>query len=240
MDLQSPDPKVGMTELVLSHLLARRLSLPARPSEFITYKTNVLTRSKLRMGRISDCLTTAFYLVLPSILLLGSHAAQNSRILAHDWFRARSPQVIQHSLHHLLPSVTCICHHVRAKKVTHIPAAFVGLTDITWRKYALPDPFVVAVPFVATLNRTCEESRLWVLDASSGTFHRLTYPLNRRLTDVQLSRRRRIKLPRRTLARIFPSCTGAGARHTPVGASVHLCRFRSKLTHRLAFRYQKG
>ena len=187
MGLQLPDPKVGMTELILSHLLPRRPSLLIRPSEFITYRTSVLTRSKPRMSRTSDCLTTTFYTVLPSILLMGSHVAQNSRILAHDWFRTRPAQVIHHSLHRL-PSVTCICHLVRAKKVTLIPAAFdVGHTDITRRKCALLGPFVVAVLFVATLNRTCEGSRLWVLDASSGTFHSLTYPLNPQLTDVQLS-----------------------------------------------------
>jgi hypothetical protein len=60
---------------------------------------------------------------------MGSHAAQNSRILAHDWFR-QPPQVIHHNLH-LLPSVTCICRHVREKKVTSIPTIFdVGLPDI--------------------------------------------------------------------------------------------------------------
>lgn len=60
---------------------------------------------------------------------MGSHAAQNSRILAHDWFR-RPSQVIYHNLH-LLPSVICICRHVRGKKVVPIPATYdVSLTDI--------------------------------------------------------------------------------------------------------------
>lgn len=77
MGLRSPDPKCGTTVLVLSHLLPHRPSLPARPLEFIIYKTSVRTRFP------------------PSILLMGSHAVQNLRMSAHDWLR--------HNLHPLPP-----------------------------------------------------------------------------------------------------------------------------------------